>query len=87
MHRPEVAGEAFNFSDERPQSVLDIVARVLAAVGRPELEPVVLGEANHEIKEQFLASQKARERLGWTPRFGLEDGLARTVAWYRELLA
>jgi len=87
MHRPEIAGEAFNFSDERPQSVLDIVARVLAAAGRPELAPVVLGEANHEIKAQFLASQKARERLGWSPRFGLDDGLARTVAWYRELLA
>lgn len=87
MHRPEVLGEAFNFSDERPQSVLDIVAHVLAAVGRPELEPVILGEASHEIRAQFLASQKARELLGWRPRFGLEEGLARTVAWYRELLA
>lgn len=87
MHRPEIAGEAFNFSDEKPQSVLEIVAHVLAAAGRADLEPVVLGEASHEIKAQFLASQKARERLGWRPRFGLAEGLARTFAWYRELLA
>ena len=86
MHRPEVAGEAFNFSDERPQSVLDIAAHVLIAAGRPDLEPVVLGEASHEIRAQFLASEKARERLGWRPRFGLTAGLERTVAWYRELL-
>lgn len=87
MHRPDVVGEAFNFSDQRPQSVVDIVACVLKAVGRPDLEPVVLGQGSHEIRAQYLASEKARARLGWEPRFGLEAGLARTVEWYKELLA
>lgn len=87
MDRPGVVGEAFNFSDEQPQDVLQIVARTLAAAGRPDLEPVVLGQASHEIRAQFLASRKAREALGWRPRHGLDDGLARTFTWYRELLA
>ena len=87
MTRPEIVGEALNFSDEMPLSVLQIVARTLAAAGRPDLEPVVLGQASHEIREQFLASAKARAALGWRPRFGLDAGLATTVAWYRELLA
>ncbi len=86
QQRPEIAGEAFNFSDERPLSVLEIVARVLAAAGRAAIDPVVLGEASHEIRAQFLAAQKARERLGWCPRLGLDEGLARTVEWYRTLL-
>jgi CDP-glucose 4,6-dehydratase len=81
--RPGVAGEAFNFSDEQPLTVLAIVARTLAACARPDLEPVVLGHASHEIHAQFLSAAKARAALGWRPRFGLDDGLARTAAWYR----
>lgn len=85
--RPGIVGEAFNFSDEKPLDVLTICARVLAAAGRPDLEPVVLGEAKNEIPRQFLAAEKARTLLGVRPRFGLDEGLALTVRWYRELFA
>ena len=43
----------------------------------------MLNEARHEIPNQYLAADKLRERLGWTPAVGLDEGLARTVAWYR----
>jgi len=84
MERPDVRGEAFNFSDERPQSVVQIVDCVLDAMGRSDLEPEILGQGSQEIVEQYLSSKKARERLSWSPRYGLEEGLARTIAWYRE---
>jgi CDP-glucose 4,6-dehydratase len=86
MDRPEVVGEAFNFSDMKPLDVRQICAATLVACGRADLEPVVLGEATNEIKAQYLSSDKARARLGWRPRFGLEQGLAMTVGWYREHL-
>lgn len=86
LGRPEVVGEAFNFSDERPQSVVEIVDRVLGHMDARHLAPVILGEASREIRAQFLASGKARALLGWRPRFGLDEGLVRTIAWYRELL-
>jgi CDP-glucose 4,6-dehydratase len=57
--------------------------RVLAAAGRADLEPVVLNEARHEIPNQYLSAAKLRNRIGWTPSVGLDEGLARTVAWYR----
>ncbi len=57
--------------------------RVLAAAGRDDLQPVVLAEARHEIPNQYLAATKLRDRLGWSPSVGLEEGLTRTVAWYR----
>lgn len=86
LERPGVAGEAFNFSDERPLSVREIVDRTLAAAGRPDLEPIVLGQTSHEIRAQFLAAGKAHDVLDWHPRHGLEAGLNHTVAWYRDLL-
>ncbi|MGE0547028.1 MAG: NAD-dependent epimerase/dehydratase family protein [Kofleriaceae bacterium] len=84
--RAEVTGEAFNFSDEKPMTVREICSQTLVAAGRPDLEPIVLGQASHEIKEQFLDATKARTQLGWSPRFGLGEGLARTVRWYQHHL-
>jgi CDP-glucose 4,6-dehydratase len=82
-----VKGEAFNFSDESPRTVMEIYAAVCKAMGAGEVEPRVLDAAVGEIKDQYLDATKARTVLGWSARVALDDGLARTVAWYRELLA
>jgi CDP-glucose 4,6-dehydratase len=80
-------GEAFNFGNDAPVAVLDLVDEITRAVGSPELAPVIQSDAPNEIPAQWLDSTKARTRLGWTPVFSLPDGLERTVAWYREALA
>ncbi len=85
-HRPEVRGRAYNFSENRPLTVLEICRLTLAAVGRPELEPVVEGTATHEIREQWLDGSRARTELNWKPLYGLERGLAETVKWYEAYL-
>ena len=46
----------------------------------------VRNQAGNEIREQFLSAAKARRELGWRPLFALEEGLARTIAWYRAFL-
>ena len=51
-----------------------------------DLVPEVLDETTHEIPAQFLDASKARSILGWAPLFSLEEGLERTIAWYREAL-
>jgi CDP-glucose 4,6-dehydratase len=51
-----------------------------------DLEPDVRDEATNEILEQLLSAKKAKTRLDWAPMFTLEEGLRRTIRWYRELL-
>ena len=82
---PSLAGRAFNFSYERPLSVLDMVGRVAAAVG-VAAEPDVRNEASHEILRQYLSAARARRELGWAPAFSLEQALGQTVDWYRRFL-
>lgn len=82
-----VRGEAFNFSDEHPLTVLEVVAAIGNAMGANGLEPEILGTATGEIHTQTLSAGKARERLGWRPLHDLESGLRETVAWYRNVLA
>lgn len=83
--RAEVRGEAFNFSAERPLSVLEVVEAIGTAVG-VKADPDVRGEAVAEISRQFLSSARARAVLGWTARYALADGLRETVDWYRGFL-
>ncbi|MGH7505293.1 MAG: GDP-mannose 4,6-dehydratase [Longimicrobiales bacterium] len=75
-------GKAFNFGTETPVSVLELVNVLLRLMDRPDLEPVVLNQASHEIPRQYLDCTRARTLLGWAPRHTLEEGLRDTVGWY-----
>ena len=50
------------------------------------LEPDVRNQAVNEIRHQYLTAERARKMLDWSPLFTLEQGLERTIAWYREFL-
>lgn len=79
-------GEAFNFGLGVRLTVLEVVRKVLEMMGRTDLEPVILNQASAEIREQFMSSDKVRATLGWSPSYGLEQGLEETIKWYRSYL-
>ena len=84
--RPDLHGLAFNFSNESEITVLGLVNRILRAM-TSELQPVILNETTNEIRRQFLSASRARQMLRWSPLFSLDEGLDRTISWYREFLA
>jgi CDP-glucose 4,6-dehydratase len=79
-----ISGEAFNFGLGERRTVLEIVHMTLRVMGRTDLEPVIQNIASAEIREQYLDSGKARQLLGWQPRYAMEDAIEETVSWYRE---
>lgn len=82
----DVRGEAFNFGNGAPLSVLELVATILRLAGAADLEPRILGTAEREIRRQVIDSGKAERVLGWTPRHPLEPALVETIAWYADFL-
>lgn len=84
-HDPSLRGHAFNFSNELQVTVLELVQRILDIM-ESTLQPDVRNHASNEIRRQYLSADKARRNLGWRPRFTLDEGLRRTVAWYRSFL-
>ena len=84
--RDDLRGEAFNFSNELQVDVLALTKKILARMGT-KIGVDVRSEAKHEIQHQWLSAAKARKVLGWKPEFTLDEGLDRTIAWYREFLA
>jgi CDP-glucose 4,6-dehydratase len=81
----ELYGQAFNFSNENQMNVLQLVERILSHMGSP-LKPEIRNETSNEILNQSLNSAKAKRVLGWSPRFDLDEGLRRTIGWYKEFL-
>ena len=78
------AGEAFNAGGDQPHSVLEVV-RLTCLLAGTGVEPDVRGRGTPagEIPRQWVDSTKLRSLTGWAPRVGLEEGLRRTVEWYR----
>jgi CDP-glucose 4,6-dehydratase len=85
LHRDEVRGQAFNAGGGRAYAVGEVVETItwLAGTG---VEPDIQGTGNPEgeIDRQYVDPAKLRETCGWTPAVDLEEGLRRTIEWYRE---
>jgi CDP-glucose 4,6-dehydratase len=85
LDRGDGRGEAFNAGGGRPHRVRDVVELICRLAGC-ELEPDVrgLGTPANEIDRQWVDAAKLRALTGWSPAVTLEEGLRRTIDWYRE---
>jgi CDP-glucose 4,6-dehydratase len=85
LSREEVRGEAFNAGGGSPHPVREVV-EIVARLAGTGVEPDIQGEGNPagEIDRQWVDPTKIREVLGWEPAVGLEEGLGRTIGWYRK---
>jgi dTDP-glucose 4,6-dehydratase len=78
-----VAGEVYNVGGPDECANIEVVRRILGLCDRDEsLIDHVADRLGHD-RRYSLSSAKVRA-LGWTPAVHFDDGLERTVAWYRE---
>lgn len=81
----QVAGEAFNAGGGRPHRVSGVVELICRLAGTG-VEPEIRGSGASpgEIDRQWVDYSKLQALTGWEPTVDLEEGLGRTIAWYRE---
>ncbi|MFF8359486.1 dTDP-glucose 4,6-dehydratase [Streptomyces chartreusis] len=78
------AGEIYNVGSGDELTNLALTERILALCGADRsMIRHVTDRKGHDLR-YALDDSKIREELGWAPRTGFEDGLAATVAWYRD---
>jgi UDP-glucose 4-epimerase len=97
VQHPEAAGELFHVADGEDLSVRELVTRLGVLLARPaRLIPVPVGwlrwvgglvgrgaEIGRLTQPLRLDTQKIQKLLGWRPPFATQQGLERTVSWYR----
>ncbi|HEV7772484.1 MAG TPA: NAD-dependent epimerase/dehydratase family protein [Conexibacter sp.] len=84
LDRDDARGEAFNAGGGQPHAVREVVALICKIAGT-DVEPDVRGSGtpDGEIDRQYVDATKLRTLTGWVPRVDLDEGLRRTIEWYR----
>src|SRR5687767_12472176 len=83
LERPEAVGQAFNIGNPRSAvTIYDLAQRIKRLTGCPG---VLAFQPLHysDVELRIPNVEKARDSLGWEPEVDLDEGLARTIAWYR----
>ena len=84
LERPEAVGQSFNIGNARSAvTIFDLaqrVKRLTSAAGEIVFQPLHYADVELRIPNV----EKAREVLGFEAKVDLDEGLARTIAWYRE---
>jgi dTDP-glucose 4,6-dehydratase len=79
-----VAGEVINLATGIDVSVSRIADLVLDVLGKPASLKEFVAERPGQVRRHIGSTEKAERLLGWRAGTSLEDGLGRTVQWYRE---
>jgi UDP-glucose 4-epimerase len=83
LERPEAVGQAFNVGNPRSAvTIYDLalrIKRLSGCAGKLVFRPLHYSDVELRIPNV----EKARDALGWEPQVDLDEGLARTIAWYR----
>ncbi|HKT10620.1 MAG TPA: NAD-dependent epimerase/dehydratase family protein [Terriglobia bacterium] len=78
-------GEAFNIASGAPTTDYEVFQRVRDSMGIHNLEPEYAPRRPGEMERIYLDIAKAQQLLGWSPHFSLEEGVRRTVQYYRQV--
>ena len=79
--------DTFNIGGGRSFSVNEVLARLLAVDAYADAKIVHLDNKPSSVKNRSFSIEKARRMLGYAPQIGLDEGLRRTLAWFRESAA
>lgn len=85
LDRDDIKGQAFNFSNEKPLSVIQIVEKIMDLL-EFKVEPEILNISDGEIKHQYLSCKKSKTVFNWRAKYSVEEGLTETIAWYKKYL-
>jgi UDP-glucose 4-epimerase len=77
----KAGGEAVNIGTAREVRTRELLASICRIAGK-ELKYTMGGPRPGDLRSSCLDNSKAAQALGWKPKFSLDEGLSRTVAWF-----
>ncbi|SFV35516.1 dTDP-L-rhamnose 4-epimerase [Devosia crocina] len=88
LEQRSASGHVINVGSGNAYAIADIATMLAKAMGVPELGPEIMNKARSgDIRNCFADISKARDLLGFEPRFRLEDSLDELAEWVREAQA
>jgi UDP-glucose 4-epimerase len=82
---PDVAGRIINVADGRQTTLLQLLELLAKLLGK-EINPLFLPARVGDVRESLADITLARKVLGYEPVIGLEEGVLRTIDYYRQIV-
>lgn len=76
-----------NFGTGKPIAVLELVKTIIKEFGDKKLKLILKSVPENrqkEIQKQYVSIEKAEKILGWYPKTSLDDGIKKTIDWYKQ---
>jgi UDP-glucose 4-epimerase len=84
LERPDAVGQVFNIGNERSVLTIRDLAEQIRRLMSADVDITFRPLHYTDVEMRIPNIDKARKLLGWEPKVDLEEGLSRTIAWYRE---
>ncbi|MFN3422665.1 MAG: NAD-dependent epimerase/dehydratase family protein, partial [Armatimonadota bacterium] len=78
-----VAGEVFNVGAGKQTSVNELFRLIRSLIGVDHIEPIYTAPRPGDVRHSLADITKAQKLLGYQPTVSLEEGLKRTISWFR----
>jgi UDP-glucose 4-epimerase len=83
LEHPEAPGQAFNIGNPRGTVTIFDLAQRIKRISNAPGEIVFVPREYTDVELRIPNVEKARSVLGWEPHVELDEGLEKTIAWYR----
>ncbi len=80
----QVAGEVFNIGASEERSILENAQTILDTLGKPQDLLAFVPDRLGHVRRHAVNSEKLQRVLSWAPSVRFKDGIAETIAWYRQ---
>ncbi len=77
-------GEIINIGNGKEYKIRDVISKILAIVGSKVKVDNSLPYREGEAMHFYCSNEKARRLLGWQPKVSLDEGLNKTIEWYKQ---
>jgi len=85
LHKPQAVGHAFNIGNPRSVVTVYNLAREIIRLSQSDSKVRFVSMERPDVELRIPSIEKARSLLGYEPRIDLEEGLLKTIEWYRSI--
>ncbi len=86
IEKEEAIGQSFNIGNPRGTTTILMLARLVKELAKSMSRIVHVPKTYVDVELRIPNIDKARKLLGYNPKIDLEEGLIKTIEWYREVL-